>query len=964
MKHPTSSDSDFRLRPYQLKAVDELEGEYRLGKTAVLLVAPTGSGKTAVGCHFVRQAVDQGKRCLWIAHRSELIRQASQHLARDYRVRHGIIKAGVGDYNPRYPVQVASVQTLARRQPLDAVGLLVIDEAHHATAETYLRIIESHPDAQVLGLTATPWRLTGRKLGSLFDAIVAVANYPFLIGQGYLVRPRVFLPRDLPDFSTVRCRGGEFDEDQAAEIMERPKLVGDVLDQWRKHACEGGKPRSTIIFACNVAHSRHLVSAFARAGVAAEHLDAQVPEDEREAILDRLTRGKTAVVSNVMLLSEGFDCPPVSCVVVARPTASRTLFVQMVGRALRPCAAPAKADCIILDHAGNSYRHGLLAEITNYELEQGDFFDPTGARASCKRCPECGAVSHVGTQVCPECRYSFSLARKLPGVAAGDLHELGAPSVARPDALADGAESVPFGKVDERTEPARTGRSQTSLDSILRGVSSPLAAAYRDALVDLTRPGSTERLSSLRPAISRLTQAEKLAFVEAGLLSERPHLWLEQMLRAGCLKPIGLGPLAELSAVRFDGYEGPSHFERTKRALQRAKPDLMLRMAALFAMAGVPGLVEQARKYGFKAVRAYGARSAEVAAEAFDAIGFGGEPRELCLELIRHHEYLFEQLLNNMASQPTLKLCQRWRNRLGPLWRQHFEFAEALWDGYVLRWIRRNLAAVSHAIDATEEKLCDVKPEEACPLDGNAIIARYGLPVGPWVRIMKDEIGRWCLANPATAGDSGALLAAADSIFERNRQDSPAFNHELPFLSLDEAALAKVQDPLGVKPLLVEASRLTVAQVSGWATGYRRKAVAAVIRAVSTATNNKQTASLCAQYLAQIASALKDVTLGEVLKGLASPRRSPSEVAESIRKGREAVASVRRKYEREATKELSLSYALALRGVGHFEDAHRVARSLLERYPQETAIEKLVASICRMLSNPEGTDTGGGEGDQ
>lgn len=433
---PTNSviDLGFCLRPYQIEAVDELQGQYRLGKAAVLLVSPTGSGKTAVGCHFVKLAVDQGKRCLWLAHRSELIRQASQRLAQDYRVRHGIIKAGVAEYDPRFPVQIASVQTLVRRKPIDAVGLLVVDEAHHATAETYLRIIEAHPNAQVLGLTATPWRLTGKQLGSLFDGIVAVANYPFLIDHGFLVKPRIFLPADLPDFSTVRLLGGDFDEDQAATIMERPTLVGDILEQWKKHANAAGKPRSTIIFACNVAHSRHIVNVFRHAGISAEHLDGQVPEKDREAILDRLAGGQTSIVSNVLLLSEGFDCPPVSCIVIARPTASRTLFIQMVGRALRPCPAKGKTDCVILDHAGNAFRHGLISEITCYELEAGDTLDLSKEpRAACKKCPSCYAVVQQNAQVCPECNYSFSLGRKLPDSAEGELVEVQASST-RPEA--------------------------------------------------------------------------------------------------------------------------------------------------------------------------------------------------------------------------------------------------------------------------------------------------------------------------------------------------------------------------------------------------------------------------------------------------------------------------------------------------------------------------------------------------
>ena len=707
----------FELRPYQLQAVDEVAGEYLLGKEAVLLVAPTGSGKTAVGCHFVKQAVDKGQRCLWLAHRSELIKQASRQLAQDYRVRHGIIKAGVTEYDPRLPVLIASVQTLARRKPIDGVGLLVVDEAHHATAETYLRIIEGHPDATVLGLTATPWRLTGKQLGSLFDGIVAVANYPFLIEKGFLIRPRVFLPAELPDFSAVRISGGDFDEQQAAEIMERPKLVGDVVKHWRNHANSGGKPRPTVVFACNVEHSRHIVSAFREAGVAAEHLDSQVPDKEREAILERLARGQTTVVSNVILLSEGFDCPPISCVIVARPTASRTSFIQMVGRALRPCPESGKKDCIILDHAGNSFRHGLVSEITSYELDEGDFLDPSSSRKSgCKLCPSCKAAMASKTQVCPECGHSFCLGRMFPEVREGELME-----------------HVPA-TVATRTQGDTPSRSTNSVGPAPHAPPEKLGGAwgeaYQQILLNLRQGDIQQRLAAMNRDLARLSPSEKLAYVKAGLLCESPHVWLEHMVRSNSLAALGFGCLEKLAAVRLEKYKGLTHFERTKRALQHSKLDLVQRFGSFLFAVGVPGEVQKAKAWGFRTVRGYATRSAELAASAFETVGFSGELRERSLELIRQHEYLFDQILNQSNSVPIRKLCQRWRQKLGPLWKQHFELAEALWDGPVLRWIRTNYEALNKEFDVAEEKVCSIKPEECCPIDGTPSSIAMACPLG------------------------------------------------------------------------------------------------------------------------------------------------------------------------------------------------------------------------------------------
>jgi hypothetical protein len=149
---------------------------------------------------------------------------------------------------------------------------------------------------------------------------------------------------------------------------------------------------------------------------------------------------------------------------------------------------------------------------------------------------------------------------------------------------------------------------------------------------------------------------------------------------------------------------------------------------------------------------------------------------------------------------------------------------------------------------------------------------------------------------------------------------------------------------------LIEASRLKVSDVSSWAKGYQKKAVAAVIGAVATSTNRKQTASLCAECFVQLAAALKDITLGEVLKGLASPRRTPTEVAELVRKGREAVAVLRLKYEKEWTKELGVQYARSLRNLGRFEEAHCVVKEILRRHPRDSSVEKLLESIKRYLS--------------
>jgi superfamily II DNA or RNA helicase len=238
-------------------------------------------------------------------------------------------------------VQVASIQTLHRRaiqadkMQLPPADLLVIDEAHHCPAASYRKIIAAYPNAILLGLTATPCRGDGRGLGSIFDTIIQAPQVAELIGQGHLVKTRVYAPVD-PDLRGVKVQAGDYILSQLADRMDRSELIGDIVTHWHKYS----ERRKTVAFTVNVAHSVHLRDEFIKSGVRAEHIDGTTPKDERDATLARLASGDVDVVCNCMVLTEGFDCPDMGCIILARPTRSMGLFRQMVGRALRP--APGK----------------------------------------------------------------------------------------------------------------------------------------------------------------------------------------------------------------------------------------------------------------------------------------------------------------------------------------------------------------------------------------------------------------------------------------------------------------------------------------------------------------------------------------------------------------------------------------------------------------------------------------------
>jgi superfamily II DNA or RNA helicase len=352
------------LHAFQCVAVEQIERE--LGQRCkLLLVAPTGSGKTVIASEIFKRAVAKHRTALFLAHRREIILQTSAKLTAN-GVRHGIIMAGV-DPRPMEAVQVASIDTLLARgvrsdaMPLPPADFLIFDEAHRARGRTREHLISLYPDAALLGMTATPCRGDGRGLGNIFEQMIECPQVAELIAGGFLVGTKVFAPVE-PNLKGVKTVTGDYAVGQLEDRMNTDALVGDVVSDWLQH----GERRRTVAFAVGVEHSVHICNEFVKSGVRAEHLDGETPVTEREAILARLASGETEVVTNCMVLTEGFDCPDIGCIVLARPTRQMGLYRQMIGRGLR--TAPDKRDCIILDHSGAVYRHGLPEDRVEWSL--------------------------------------------------------------------------------------------------------------------------------------------------------------------------------------------------------------------------------------------------------------------------------------------------------------------------------------------------------------------------------------------------------------------------------------------------------------------------------------------------------------------------------------------------------------------------------------------------------------------
>jgi superfamily II DNA or RNA helicase len=417
------------LWPFQETAVAEIEKAYREGKRAPLLGLATGAGKTVVAGEIIRRETVGGHACLFLAPRRELVYQASESLARA-GVEHGVLMAGREDLeDPWAPVTVASIDTvLARvlrrgRRPFVDPELIVVDEAHLSITKRREELLSLWPRARLLGLTATPGRRDGKALGILYDRLIEPVTVAELTEQGYLAPARYFSLAE-PDLARVGIVAGDYNQSQLDHAVSRGDLVADIVETWLARA--GG--RRTVVFATSIAHSVALCEAFQRAGVAAEHVDANTPNAERKQVFTRFISGRTQVLTNCFLAAYGFDLPDLACVILARPTKSLVLYLQMLGRGLR--IAENKADCLVLDHSGAVHRHGFAADLRHWTLEGTYALEEPEQSTSTHEskqidCPECGAV-FTGARICPECGYELVPKGREVATLDGELVEVGA----------------------------------------------------------------------------------------------------------------------------------------------------------------------------------------------------------------------------------------------------------------------------------------------------------------------------------------------------------------------------------------------------------------------------------------------------------------------------------------------------------------------------------------------------------
>jgi len=408
------------LRDYQAKMIHDARVSLA-GHQRILLVAPTGAGKTVLALEMIRGAVGRGKRVLFLCHRRELVRQSSRAFWKS-GVPHGMVMAG--KQMSRVQANVGVINTVANRiDRMEPPDLIIVDESHRSVSPSYLKLFRAWPDAKVVGLTATPERTDGKGLGEVYDAIVEGPSMRWLIDSGYLSDYRIIAPSSAVSLAGVSKRAGDYAQDELEAAVDKPTITGDAVRAYQQYAA--GK--RCMVFCVTIKHSQHVCEQYRAAGIPAEHVDGSHTDAERDAVLTRFRSGETLVVTSVQLCIEGLDVPGIEVVQFLRPTASLIVYLQAIGRGLR--REQGKRECLILDQVANFMRHGLPDDKRDWSLDgskqkrrsKQDDEPPV----TVKQCAACYAVFRAGPIACPSCGAPVSGGgRDAPATVDGELTEI------------------------------------------------------------------------------------------------------------------------------------------------------------------------------------------------------------------------------------------------------------------------------------------------------------------------------------------------------------------------------------------------------------------------------------------------------------------------------------------------------------------------------------------------------------
>lgn len=410
------------LRPYQSTIIEQIRGHLRAGRSRILCVSPTGSGKTSLTAHMIANAIAKEKRAWFCVHRVELVRQSIETLEGSAGIHVGVIASGFNSNGYHPAAQVCSIQSLMRRWERYALpDLLVIDEAHHLVSKSWTTLIAAivakKPNIKIIGLTATPQRLDGRGLGQWFEVMVQGPSTTSLIKDGYLSPYKLFAPSTV-NLSTVHTVAGDYNKAELDDAMRGSRVVGDAIAEYRTK-CAG---KRALMFLWSVRASEQMSEQLNSAGIPATHIDGTTNDVERLHAVRNFRNGRIKVLCNVDIVSEGFDLPAIEALFLLSPTQSLGRYLQMVGRSLRPF--PGKDYALIMDHSGLAFQHGLPDDEHVWSLEGSDKKTKGLQKSPIRQCLKCFAVVRAGTRVCPECGFVFQVKEREIQQEEGSLVEL------------------------------------------------------------------------------------------------------------------------------------------------------------------------------------------------------------------------------------------------------------------------------------------------------------------------------------------------------------------------------------------------------------------------------------------------------------------------------------------------------------------------------------------------------------
>lgn len=409
----------YNLRDYQEDLIEGIYNNFRSGIKKVIGWAQTGAGKTICFCSITRDSYNMGLPVVIVMRRRKLVDQTSRKLD-EFKIPHGVYMANHRRKRPRELVQVCSIDTLSARDMYPHEDkkdkLIILDESHDVTpkGKKYRDLMNRYEGSHMVGFTATPF-----SDNSLFQSIVKPIEAHELRDRGYLVPERTWVPNVI-DTRDVKITKGDFNERELFEVSSKKEIIGDFVRDWKNYA----QNRPTILFAVNIEHSKMIKEAFISAGIRAEHIDGKTGNRKREQIYRSLSSGHLKVLTNVDVASTGLDIPEVSAIQICRPTQSIIWHLQAIGRGLRTCYG--KENCIIIDNAGNTLRHGSVYKVREAEInapKKKKKKDDDGVDISIKRCKNCLVVYEAYLDKCPMCGHQNPKQERKINQKDGELVE-------------------------------------------------------------------------------------------------------------------------------------------------------------------------------------------------------------------------------------------------------------------------------------------------------------------------------------------------------------------------------------------------------------------------------------------------------------------------------------------------------------------------------------------------------------